>query len=232
MATAARGVDGDRAEHDSRGIRRRPRRNNARIQPEEAEMNRDDVDWRGYWPACPTPFTKPTARSTSSRCARSSSGTSGQGMHGIFINGTSGEWFSQTPEERRLVAETAIDQVARPRHGRDRLHVPDRKGRGRARPACARSRRRRHRLDAAAILEDLSRRDRPLLPGHLRRRRGAVDGLQLAARHERRHRPRSRRADRRRRQRRRDQGQHAEPRAVLRDDEASARRACGCSARS
>ena len=20
-------------------------------------MNRDDVTWRGYWPACPTPFT-------------------------------------------------------------------------------------------------------------------------------------------------------------------------------
>jgi dihydrodipicolinate synthase/N-acetylneuraminate lyase len=20
-------------------------------------MNRDDVGWRGYWPACPTPFT-------------------------------------------------------------------------------------------------------------------------------------------------------------------------------
>src|SRR5262249_34117249 len=36
----------------------------------------------------------------------------GEGVHGLFVNGTTGEWFSQTPEERRLVAETAVDQVA------------------------------------------------------------------------------------------------------------------------
>ena len=36
----------------------------------------------------------------------------GEGMHGVFINGTTGEWFSQSRDERRLVAETAIDQVA------------------------------------------------------------------------------------------------------------------------
>ena len=35
----------------------------------------------------------------------------GEGMHGIFVNGTTGEWFSQSADERRLVAETAIDQV-------------------------------------------------------------------------------------------------------------------------
>src|SRR5688572_15743773 len=33
-------------------------------------------------------------------------------MHGVFVNGTTGEWFSQTHEERRLVAETAIEAVA------------------------------------------------------------------------------------------------------------------------
>jgi 4-hydroxy-tetrahydrodipicolinate synthase len=36
----------------------------------------------------------------------------GEGMHGLFINGTTGEWFSQNPDERRLVAENAIDAVA------------------------------------------------------------------------------------------------------------------------
>src|SRR4029078_863162 len=35
----------------------------------------------------------------------------GEGLHGIFVNGTTGEWFSQSADERRLVAETAIDQV-------------------------------------------------------------------------------------------------------------------------
>ena len=32
-------------------------------------------------------------------------------MHGVLVNGTTGEWFSQSTEERRLVAETAIDAV-------------------------------------------------------------------------------------------------------------------------
>ena len=74
-------------------------------------MNRDDVDWRGYWPACPTPFTSDGA--LDAEMLRSLvEWYLGQGMHGIFVNGTSGEWFSQSPEERRLVAETVIDQVA------------------------------------------------------------------------------------------------------------------------
>jgi dihydrodipicolinate synthase/N-acetylneuraminate lyase len=74
-------------------------------------MNRDDVGWRGYWPACPTPFSSDGALDLESLRALVE-WYLGEGMHGIFINGTTGEWFSQTPEERRLVAETAIDQVA------------------------------------------------------------------------------------------------------------------------
>ena len=74
-------------------------------------MNRDDVDWHGYWPACPTPFGSDGSVDVESLRALVEWYV-GRGMHGIFINGTSGEWFSQTPEERRLVAETAIDQVA------------------------------------------------------------------------------------------------------------------------
>ena len=74
-------------------------------------MNRDDVDWHGYWPACPTPFRSDGSVDVESLRALVEWYV-GRGMHGIFINGTSGEWFSQTPEERRLVAETAIDQVA------------------------------------------------------------------------------------------------------------------------
>jgi 4-hydroxy-tetrahydrodipicolinate synthase len=74
-------------------------------------MNREDVDWRGYWPACPTPFTADGAVDVESLRALVEWYV-GQGMHGIFVNGTTGEWFSQSPSERRLVAETAIDQVA------------------------------------------------------------------------------------------------------------------------
>src|SRR6185503_12228734 len=35
----------------------------------------------------------------------------GQGLHGVLVLGTTGEWFSQSTQERRLVAETAIDAI-------------------------------------------------------------------------------------------------------------------------
>jgi 4-hydroxy-tetrahydrodipicolinate synthase len=73
-------------------------------------MNRDDVGWRGYWPACPTPFTSAGEVDVESLRALVD-WYLGEGMHGIFVNGTTGEWFSQTADERRLVAETAIEQV-------------------------------------------------------------------------------------------------------------------------
>src|SRR6266508_578764 len=74
-------------------------------------MNRDDVNWRGYWPACPTPFTADAAYDAGAHRALLEWYV-GEGMHGVFVNGTTGEWFSQTPDERRLVAETAIYAVA------------------------------------------------------------------------------------------------------------------------
>src|SRR4026209_927145 len=74
-------------------------------------MRRDDVTWRGYWPASPTPFTADGSYDAETHRALRGWYV-GEGMHGVFINGTTGEWFSQTPEERRLVAETAIDAVA------------------------------------------------------------------------------------------------------------------------
>ena len=75
-------------------------------------MNRNDVNWRGYWPACPTPFTADGSAVDTDSLRALLEWYVGEGMHGVFINGTTGEWFSQTPEERRLVAETAVDQVA------------------------------------------------------------------------------------------------------------------------
>jgi 4-hydroxy-tetrahydrodipicolinate synthase len=74
-------------------------------------MNRDDVDWRGYWAACPTPFREDgnldleTLRDLLDYYA-------GEGLHGVLVNGTTGEWFSQSGAERRQVVETAVEQVA------------------------------------------------------------------------------------------------------------------------
>jgi 4-hydroxy-tetrahydrodipicolinate synthase len=73
-------------------------------------MNRDDVDWRGYWAAAPTPFgpdgelDEPALRAILALYAR-------QGVHGVLVNGTTGEWFAQTPAERRRAAEVAVDAV-------------------------------------------------------------------------------------------------------------------------
>jgi dihydrodipicolinate synthase/N-acetylneuraminate lyase len=74
-------------------------------------MDRNDVAWKGYWPACPTPFTDDDKIDTASLRALVEWFVS-QDFHGIFVNGTTGEWFSQTEQERKLVAETVLDQVA------------------------------------------------------------------------------------------------------------------------
>lgn len=74
-------------------------------------MDRNDVSWRGYWAACPTPygedgeFEPDLLRALLDYYA-------GEGLHGVLINGTTGEWFSQSEAERRRVAQTAIDHVA------------------------------------------------------------------------------------------------------------------------
>jgi 4-hydroxy-tetrahydrodipicolinate synthase len=74
-------------------------------------MNRDDVTWRGYFPACPTPFA-PDGSFAPELLTQLLEFYVGAGLHGVLINGTTGEWFSQTPDERRLVAETALAAVA------------------------------------------------------------------------------------------------------------------------
>jgi 4-hydroxy-tetrahydrodipicolinate synthase len=74
-------------------------------------MRRDDVDWRGYWPAAPTPFAADGAVDEAAWRALLRLYLE-QGVHGVLVNGTTGEWFSQTPDERRLLAEAAVDEVA------------------------------------------------------------------------------------------------------------------------
>lgn len=68
---------------------------------------RDRVDWRGYWPACPTPFTADGALDEVA-LARTVELYVRHGVHGILVNGTTGEWWAQTPSERRRVVEVAV----------------------------------------------------------------------------------------------------------------------------
>jgi 4-hydroxy-tetrahydrodipicolinate synthase len=73
-------------------------------------MDRSDVSWRGYWAACPTPFREDESYDADAHRALLDWYV-GEGLHGVLINGTTGEWFAQTPDERKQVAENAIDAV-------------------------------------------------------------------------------------------------------------------------
>lgn len=70
-------------------------------------MNRNDVDWAGYFPAVVTPFTESGELDTDTLHALIEQ-YADRGMHGVVVNGTCGEWFSQSDDERRAVAETAV----------------------------------------------------------------------------------------------------------------------------
>ncbi|MHB1986443.1 MAG: dihydrodipicolinate synthase family protein [Acidimicrobiales bacterium] len=75
-------------------------------------MDRRDVNWKGYWCSCPTPF-RPGDEALDLDSLRSLlEYYVGCGVHGVLINGTVGEWFAQSDSERRVVAETAIEAVA------------------------------------------------------------------------------------------------------------------------
>ena len=74
-------------------------------------MDRNSVDWKGYWPASPTPF-KENGDIDFTLFGALIDGYLRDGMHGIFLNGTTGEWFSQSHEERKEVAAFVVDRVA------------------------------------------------------------------------------------------------------------------------
>lgn len=74
-------------------------------------MPHDEVNWRGYWPAAPTPFTRDGALDLEAWRAILELYVS-QGAHGVLVNGTTGEWFSQRTEERIDLAKVAVETVA------------------------------------------------------------------------------------------------------------------------
>lgn len=75
-------------------------------------MNRSDVDWKGYWPSCPTPYSDRGERVDLDALRALLDYYAACGFHGVLVNGTVGEWFSQTDDERRTVAEVAIEHVS------------------------------------------------------------------------------------------------------------------------
>lgn len=74
-------------------------------------MDRNSVGWRGYIPAAPTPFTVEGAVDEG-MIAQLMDHYVAAGVHGVLINGSSGEWWAQSDMERRSVAKAAIEAVA------------------------------------------------------------------------------------------------------------------------
>ena len=68
------------------------------------------MDWKGYWVAAPTPFTASGQLDEAGLRAELQLYLK-QGVHGVLVNGTTGEWFSQTDAERRRVAEIAVEEL-------------------------------------------------------------------------------------------------------------------------
>lgn len=73
-------------------------------------MDRNSIDWRGYWAASPTPYINEDQLDLESLEALTQ-WYADQGLHGLLVNGTSGEWFSQTQAERKQVAQTVLAQT-------------------------------------------------------------------------------------------------------------------------
>ncbi|OLT52697.1 hypothetical protein BJF89_04280 [Corynebacterium sp. CNJ-954] len=73
-------------------------------------MDRNDVDWKGYFTAPVTPFT--ADGDLDEKAFGDIIGSSvDAGVHGILVNGSTGEWFSQRDPERRRLAEIAVAEA-------------------------------------------------------------------------------------------------------------------------
>ncbi|WP_156840961.1 dihydrodipicolinate synthase family protein [Novosphingobium aquimarinum] len=72
---------------------------------------RNRVEWRGYLPAITTPFNDARELDLAA-LGRLLEWLEAEGMHGLVIAGTTGEWSSLSAEERRSVFKAAGDQLA------------------------------------------------------------------------------------------------------------------------
>lgn len=75
-------------------------------------MNRDTVSWRGYIPAITTPFTK-AGNLDSAAYKTLLEWLLGEGMHGLIIGGTQGEWFSWSNADRLDIYRITRDVIGR-----------------------------------------------------------------------------------------------------------------------
>jgi dihydrodipicolinate synthase/N-acetylneuraminate lyase len=73
-------------------------------------MDRNSVDWRGYIPALTTPFHR-DGRLDRAGWVELVGWAVGQGMHGIVVAGSSGEWFSLDDRERVDLFELALRTI-------------------------------------------------------------------------------------------------------------------------
>lgn len=73
-------------------------------------MNRDSVDWRGYIPAITTPFDAELELDLDG-WGELCEWMVAEGMHGIAVAGTTGEWFSLRPAERARLFRVAAEVV-------------------------------------------------------------------------------------------------------------------------
>lgn len=74
-------------------------------------MDRNSVDWRGYIPALTTPFREDGALDTEG-VQKLHAWVHAEGVHGIIVLGTQGEWFSMDATEREQLIKLATDQLA------------------------------------------------------------------------------------------------------------------------
>lgn len=74
------------------------------------DIEATNTTWQGYWPAATTPFGR-NGDLDETAWRESLDLFASFGVHGVLVNGSSGEWFSQTNAERRRVAEIAVEQV-------------------------------------------------------------------------------------------------------------------------
>ena len=73
-------------------------------------MDRHTVNWKGYMPAISTPFHEDGTVDWDGWKSLLT-WLVDEGMHGLVINGTTGEWFSQTTEEMEELFRVAAEVV-------------------------------------------------------------------------------------------------------------------------
>ncbi|MDQ0167970.1 4-hydroxy-tetrahydrodipicolinate synthase [Bacillus horti] len=73
-------------------------------------MDKHSVEWKGYLPAISTPFLE-NGEVDWSGWRSLLEWLVEEGMHGLVLNGTTGEWFSQSLEEKKEIFKVAAEVV-------------------------------------------------------------------------------------------------------------------------